>query len=346
MDYGVGSLEFSIEDQKYLVNLPYHLICGRMAGGTCEILTDYDFFEHKLELSGIMELVGDYEYAFQSRIPLGAENEESLSLIQKALQLSAHVLSVDKTQLHGQLLGRLWSSNLKPVKSLLDQAGDQKRYPHLCPLGPILISPDTPLLKTITAHTEGVGGVNAMILTHDGNRLVSAGRSIKVWKAADGSFIKAIDGHSLGINALALSRDDRYLVSASNDATLKVWDFENGQELMTLAGHGGPVTAVVITPDGQHAVSAAHFSGSRAEDYEPHDNPLIVWGRYLVCAGSTSSLAVHSYAIEVFDLMCGKLISRFLGDTSVYSIATGPNGAPIVAGTALGEVHFLELKGL
>ena len=129
-------------------------------------------------------------------------------------------------------------------------------------------------------------------------------------EGCDGSFIKAIDGHSLGINALALTRDDRYLVSASNDATLKVWDFENGRELMTLAGHGGPVTAVVITPDGQHAVSAAHFSGSRAEDYEPHDNPLIVWS-----------------------LKTGKIVTFLHGHMhSVMTLAMTPDGQRVISG--------------
>src|SRR5262245_35964469 len=57
-------------------------------------------------------------------------------------------------------------------------------------------------------------------------------------------------GHTGSINAIALSADGRFLVSASEDGTLKVWDTATGNVLRTLQGHDKQVLAVSVSPDG------------------------------------------------------------------------------------------------
>ena len=54
---------------------------------------------------------------------------------------------------------------------------------------------------------------------------------------------------------MAVTRDGRQAVSASDDKTLKIWDLETGAELGTLEGHSRHVRAVVLTPDDRRIVS-------------------------------------------------------------------------------------------
>jgi WD40 repeat protein len=67
----------------------------------------------------------------------------------------------------------------------------------------------------------------------------------------------ALTGHTSFVNAVAVTPNGQRAVSASSDHTLRVWDLGGGRELRTLTGHTKPVSAVAVTPDGQRAVSAS-----------------------------------------------------------------------------------------
>jgi hypothetical protein len=46
----------------------------------------------------------------------------------------------------------------------------------------------------------------------------------------------------------------------------------------------------------------------------------------------------------VWDLTAGTVIAIFTADADVLSCAVAPNGVTVVAGDALGRVHFLRLE--
>ncbi len=121
--------------------------------------------------------------------------------------------------------------------------------------------------------------------------------------------MRTLEGHTGSVNAVAVTRDGGFAVSASGDWTLKVWDIEKGETVRTLEGHTGSVSAVAVTPDGRFAVSVSD------------DRTLKVW-----------------------DLKTGKAVAGFSGDGPLITCAISPDGATIIAGDQLGRVHFLELK--
>lgn len=92
-----------------------------------------------------------------------------------------------------------------------------------------------------------------------GERIILAlGDQMTVWDLT-GDLLHVLVGHTehMHISALALTPDEREVISASYDHTLKVWDLASGGYVYTLTGHTDKVLAVTVTPDGQRVISAS-----------------------------------------------------------------------------------------
>ncbi|WP_157072863.1 NACHT domain-containing protein, partial [Candidatus Magnetominusculus xianensis] len=55
--------------------------------------------------------------------------------------------------------------------------------------------------------------------------------------------------HSGSVNCLAVTSDNKYAISGSDDNTLKLWDIDSGMEIRSFIGHSNPVTSCFITKD-------------------------------------------------------------------------------------------------
>ncbi|WP_054465324.1 hypothetical protein [Planktothricoides sp. SR001] len=156
------------EDRLHLLrHQPSYFAKGGQVQRLVAWLTDFGFLEQKLEAVGINPLIDDYDLA----LPLVSETEQqTLSLIQGALRLSAHILDQDKTQLAGQMLGRLLSFSQPEIVALLKQVKQAQKKPWLRPLSPTLTPPGGALIRTLTGHNDSV---YAVAITPDGKIAVS-----------------------------------------------------------------------------------------------------------------------------------------------------------------------------
>ena len=159
----------SPEDREYVLNLPYHLAQASMTGDLCDILTEFDFLEYKVFAAKVQPLIEDYDFALKPNIEFSEDKKESLRLIQGAIRLSAHILAEEKTQLAGQLLGRLMSFESPEIQAMLERS-KQEQKTWLRPLTPSLISPGTALLRTITGGTDSE---DIIPLTLGGQQVIS-----------------------------------------------------------------------------------------------------------------------------------------------------------------------------
>jgi WD40 repeat protein len=79
--------------------------------------------------------------------------------------------------------------------------------------------------------------------------------------------VRRFDGHTAGIECLALSADGRRVVSGGNDSTARVWDVETAKEIYRFDGHEGGVYAVAFSADGDRVLSACGAP----------DGPMLLW---------------------------------------------------------------------
>jgi WD40 repeat protein len=205
-------------------------------------------------------------------------------------------------------------------------------------------------LRTLHGHSDLVRGV---AMNGNGRMAVSASddKTLKVWDVEKGRELRTLQGHSDVVRGVVLSDDGRLVVSASDDKTLKVWDVEKGRELRTLQGHSDVVRGVALSANGRLVVSASD------------DKTLKVWevvsGRELcalvghsdwvrgVAVSSDGRLAVSASAdrtVKVWDVVTGTLLANFTCDAGAYCCAFQDDRKLILAGDALGQVHFLRLE--
>jgi WD40 repeat protein len=174
-------------------------------------VTDFGFIEAKLKLLGVQPLIEDYDLGRNADVLLSQEQTQTLNLIQGGIRKSAHVLEKDKTELAGQLLGRLLDFEMTDIQGLLEQAKQSKNSLWLRLLRTNLERPGEGCLRTLTGHTHSVF-------------------------------------------AVAIAPDGLTAISASADNTLKIWDLLSGKEIASSSGDGG-FYGCAILPDGMNIVA-------------------------------------------------------------------------------------------
>jgi WD40 repeat protein/S1-C subfamily serine protease len=338
------------DDGYYFQHLPNHLTEVGQANELRELLLDFDWLQAKLEAVDVAALLADYEL-----LPGDAE----LQLVQGAIGLSAHVITRDKTQLAGQMLGRLLAFQIHEIEALLDKARHWRATPWLRPVVPSLTPPGGPLLRTLRGHTSEV---NAITLTPDGRYVISAAGSLigfsshpgdlKVWDLESGAEIRTLSGHKERVTSVTVTPNGQQVISASDDGTIKVWDLASGTELRTLKGHTDWVNAVAVTPDGHHVISASKDFSLKVWDLDAglelrtltgHSHSVIAVavtpdGRYVVSGSIDKTL-------KVWDLESGAELHTLVGHTdSINAVTVTPDGLRAVSGSNDKTIKVWDLE--
>ena len=317
------------DDGYFYQHLAYHLLHSGRKEELKGLLLDLRWLEIRLEKTDVTSLISDYDL-----LP----DDEEIRLLQHCLRLSSHVLFRDSRELSGQLLGRMQGIDLPGIKGLMQQAGGAKGRPWLRPIIPSLTAPGGPLIRTLEDHADWV---NAVALTSDGRRAISASydRTLKIWDLESGEAIRTLEGHADWVNAVALTPDGRRVVSASADKTLKIWDLESGQAIRTLEGHASWVNAVALTPDGRQAVSASNDRTLKIWDLESGKSIRTLEGHTswvnavaLTSDGRQAVSASKDETLKIWDLESGQAIRTLEGHASwVNAVALTPDGRQAVS---------------
>lgn len=202
--------------------------------------------------------------------------------------------------------------------------------------------------QTLESHAEGVTSV---AVTSDSKCVISAGLidggrgDIKIWRSSDWSLIKvsepcpktqflvAVDKGNHALSAsdsrivlwdlkdrLEIIREWKFdssirssavaggkVLLALADHSLRLWDWKTSTELAVITGQGREVSAVAISANGSYGVSATV------------DRTVNLW-----------------------DLAGKQVLASFTGDAPFHACAFTPDKKMIVAGDALGRLHFLR----
>src|SRR6476661_10183215 len=334
-----------------LETLPRHLAESFQGERLHHLLTDFDFIEAKLDALGVQPLIEDYDLARISDLLLLEGQTETLNLIQGAIRKSAHVLEKDKTELAGQLLGRLLDFEMTDIQGLLEQANQSKDSVWLRPLKANLERPGEGCLRTLIGHTDAV---NAVAIAPDGLTAISASddNTLKIWDTERGTEVITLTGHTGWVNAVAIAPDGKRAISASEDNTLKLLDTERGTEVRTLIGHTNRVTAVAIAPDGLTAISASWDKTLKTWDTERATEVRTLTGHTksvdaveIAPDGLTAISASWDKTLKIWDTETGTEVRTLTGHTRrVNAVATAPDGLTAISASGDNTLKIWDTK--
>jgi WD40 repeat protein len=297
-----------IPDDGYLYShLAWHLKEAGRAQELEHLLGNYLWLEAKLKRCSVPELLSDFDLL---------EPKHGLRTVQKALLLSANVLSARPQELPSQLVARLAEPDCECARELCRYALGVRKTSWLRPLRAPLAKAGGALLYTFLGHRTWV---TAVAVTPDGKRAISAADTLKVWDLDNGAELLSLEGLRCTVNALAVAPDGKRAISSSVDHTLQGWNLESGAKLGSLNRRSNTATAVTVPPD---------------------EKPMAV-----TPDGRRAISASDDHTIKLWDLESGAEL-RSLEDPSsrVTAIAVAPDGRHAISGFHDGTLKLWELE--
>lgn len=185
---------------------------------------------------------------------------------------------------------------------------------------------------------EAPDSVFALAIARD-RRIVASGgqgRGISLWNAdaaePGGEILDTLKGATDEVadgNGLALSQDERYLVSGGFQGDVRIWDLETGDERVLPRVHTGQVHAVAIDPTGRLIASAGSDtriilwdldSGLPLRQLRGHDNS--VYDLEFSDDGTRLWSASRDRAMRLWDCATGRTLRAYQGhEAGLWSIA-------------------------
>ncbi len=96
--------------------------------------------------------------------------------------------------------------------------------------------------------------ISVLALTHDGHTLASKGadaNSIELYDADQANKIATLTGHTNLVTTLAVSPDDKTLISGSSDDTIRLWDLGARNQTKQIAAGVGGLYSIAVSADGK-----------------------------------------------------------------------------------------------
>ena len=335
---------FDLPDDYAWYWLSYHLMQATQTDILRQLLVDFEWLLAKLEATDINTLLLDFDRY------LAEIDDTALRLIQNALRNASHVVIHDKTQLAGQLIGRLISFEDESIQALFASTRKYGDNPWLEPLAACLPQADSALLRTIAGHAKSVSDIWLM---PDGQTLLSASSdgTIRFWSLNTGIELSSLALHGgKKIQTIITTQDGHTLISGGSDHTICVYDLQKDKEIHRLEGHERIVVSVALSPDEKWLASAStdytvrlwSMASGKCVKIFNHDSLVSgvrfsVDGQYIVSSSADKT-------VRVWNGQTHEQIGVLEHDDMVNTLEFSPQGGYLFVGMQNGSVAAWDWK--
>jgi WD40 repeat protein len=166
------------------------------------------------------------------------------------------------------------------------------------------------------------GSKKHIYITNDKREIVAGeNNTIRLWEVETGREIRVFSGHKYSVESVAISNDNRWIISKGSDhpyynySVVKLWDIATGKQIREFSDHTTSFQSVAISHNNQWIV------------YGSNDNTVKLWdiatGQQLRQFSLYKDYTDYMYVIAISN-DCRWIVSFCLGGTiKLWELATG-----------------------
>ena len=206
------------------------------------------------------------------------------------------------------------------------------------------------------------GPVYNMEIMQDGKHLVSVADkdlAVKIWNIENCELVSSLAPNSAHVTAVAVSPDQRFIVTGGEDGFARIWDLDRGV-LLRSSEHEHGIYSMTISPDGRHLLC-----GSKRTPGERYPGVVWVWdfelgvllktlSGHMGHVTSITMTADSKYILSgdqhgtvyLWDLETGTLLKTMSGHNApILTIHVTHDGQHVITGSPDGTVRVWILRG-
>src|SRR5258706_3051168 len=152
---------------------------------------------------------------------------------------------------------------------------------------------------------------------------------------------RVLSGHTSQITEIDITRDGKYLVTPSDDATARDWDRASSEAVHIFSGHTDAVTSVAFSPDGKYLVTTSADHTARLWNINSGKTEMLFSAPTGIYSLSFSPdghhIATTSLDLEarIWDVSTGQTVQVLSGHTqSVHQVAYSPDGKYVLTSSS------------
>ena len=160
----------------------------------------------------------------------------------------------------------------------------------------------------------------------------------------------SIEGHSQSIRCLAITNDNKYLISGSDDTTLRVWKIPEMYQITVLPGHKSRITCIAITIDCKYLVSGSNDNTIRIWNLDTYNQTSLITieNAYSSCItiSKDAKLIISGLRtnINIWDFFSNALEAELECNSQVTVVEVTNNNEYIVSGSFDNNIRIWNLK--
>ena len=187
-----------------------------------------------------------------------------------------------------------------------------------------------------------------MAFAPDGTLYTTTAGTVQLWRVADGTLLRALDGAGAGIISVACAPASHLLAggvgwASSDEPLIRLWDSADGMVQRELpAQHSGAIYSLAFSPDGALLAAGDErvrlwrvADGTLMQTLPSPPEVALVFGLAFAPDGTTLAAGWGDNAVRLWRVADGRLQYALVGPAAagyVRSIAFSPDGRLLAAG--------------
>ncbi|MCH2050375.1 MAG: trypsin-like peptidase domain-containing protein [Trichodesmium sp. ALOHA_ZT_67] len=215
---------------------------------------------------------------------------------------------------------------------------------------------DFTLAKAITDEISGI--VNSIVVLNAYIVMGSSNGMISVWDIQNREIIAIWKAHPESVNSVAVTPDEQFVISGSDDKTIKIWKLPKNKNIndislvQTLTGHTDVVDGVAIAPNSKIFASGSWdgtikiwnlASGELLQTIAGHSE--IVNGIAISPDGQFLASGSKDNQIKLWNLQTGQLVRTInTNSVSILSVVFSPDSQILASSSSNGTINIWNLQ--